>query len=157
MNGFGTVGARATVRAASEWDGGVARAIALLRRPDAVKGEMNRRGTPLASLFGLPEALRRAPEGPSASLPLSMLLLLDTADTMRLFEATQKLHLHLGQEVASWPVGTAEMSVIPGRGNFRVVEILYGGERLIAAAPWRGGGTQAALKLIEESSTLARA
>lgn len=157
MSSQGPVGARAAARAASEWDGGNARAIALLRRPDAVKTEMNRRGTPIASLIALPEALRRPPEGPSAHLPAWMLLLLDSADTLRLFEAKQKLHLHLGEEVATWAAGTVKMTVQPGRGNFRVVEIAYGGERLIVAAPWRGGGVQAALKLIEQSTSFARA
>lgn len=118
---------------------------------------MNRRGTPLASLIGLPEELRRAPEGASAIMPLSMLLLLDSADTLRLFESNQKLHLHLGQEVGTWPAGEAQMKVLPGRGNFRAVEIAYPGERLLLAAPWRGGGTQAALKLIEEATSLSRA
>jgi hypothetical protein len=157
MSSQGTVGARAAVRAASEWNEGTARAVAVLRRPDAVKSEMNRRGTPLASLIGLPEALRRPPEGPSAHLPAWMLLLVDSADTVRLFEAKQKLHLHLGEELAAWPPGRAKMTVLPGRGNFRAIEIAYGGERLVVAAPWRGGGTQAALKLIEGATSLSRA
>jgi hypothetical protein len=157
MSSGGTVGARAAVRAASEWNEGSARAIVLLRRPDAVKTEMNRRGTPLASLIGLPEALRRPPEGPSAHLPTWMLLLLDSADTLRLFEAKQKLHLHLGEEVATWPAGLAKMTVQPGRGNFRAVEIAYGGEQLVVAAPWRGGGAQSALGLIEGSTSFSRA
>ncbi len=157
MSSQGTVGARAAVRAASEWNGGNARAIALLRRPDAVKSEMSRRGTPIASLIGLPEILRLPPEGPSAQLPIWMLLVIDSADTLRLFEAKQRLHLHLGEEVATWPAGTVKMTVHQGRGNFRAVEIAYGGEQLIAAAPWRGGATQAALKLIEESTSFAHA
>jgi hypothetical protein len=157
MSSGGTVGARAAVRAASEWSGGHARAIVFMRRPDAVKAEMNRRGTPIASLIALPEVLRRSPEGPSAHLPISMLLLLDSADTLRLFQAKQKLHLQLAEEVATWPAGRVKMTVQPGRGNFRAVEIAYGGEQLIIATPWRGGGTQAALKLIEASTSFSPA
>ncbi len=153
MHSETTVGSRATLRAAGEWDGGVARAIALLRRADSVKAEMNRRGTFLASRIGLPEELRRAPEGASATLPTSMLLVLDSADTLRLFAAEQKLHLHLGEEAMSWPAGRASMTVLPGRGNFRAVEISHEGGRLLVAAPWRGSGTQAALELIEQATS----
>jgi hypothetical protein len=157
MSTQGTVGPRAAVRAASEWNGGNARAVVFLRRPDAVKTEMNRRGTPIASLVGLPEALRRPPEGPSAHLPAAMLLLLDSAEALRLFEAKQKLHLRMGEELATWPAGTVKMTIQPGRGNFRAVAIAYRGEQLVIAAPWRGGGAQAALKLIEQSTSFARA
>jgi hypothetical protein len=148
MTNEAVVGARATLRAAQEWNGGSARAISLLRRPDVVKSEFNRRGTFLASRIGLGEPLRRPPEGASATLPPSMLLLLDFSDALHLFAANQKLHLHLGEEVMSWGAGAAEVTVLPGHGNFRPVEIDYGSERLLVAAPWRGSGTQAALELI---------
>lgn len=151
-----TVGEPAALRAAGEWAGGIAQAIVLLRRPDAVKAEIDRRGTPLASLLGLPEALRRAPEGPGAHLPPRMLLLLDSACALRLFEAEREVELRLGEEVASWRAGTVKMTVQPGRGRFRPVEIAYGGEQLVVAAPWRGGA-QAALRLIEERTGFARA
>jgi hypothetical protein len=134
------------------WSGGSARAISLLRRPDVVKSELNRRGTFLASRVGLDEPLRRAPEGASATLPPSMLLVLDSADALHLFAANQNLHLNIGEEVISWRPGEARVTVLPGHGNFRPVEIAYASDRLLVAAPWRGSGTQAALELIERES-----
>ena len=146
------MGSGATRRAAEEWKGGSARAISLLRRPDVVKSELNRRGTFLASRIALDEPLRRPPEGDTANLPPSMLLVLDFSDTLHLFAAKQKLHLHLGEEVMSWPAGEVEVRVLDGRGNFRPVEIAYARDHLLVAAPWRGSGTQAALKLIEQAT-----
>jgi hypothetical protein len=117
-----------------------------------VKGELNRRGTFLASRIALDEPLRRPPEGASATLPPAMLLLLDVSDTLHLFAAKQKLHMHLGEEVMSWRAGEANVTVLPGHGNFRPVEIDYGSEQLLVAAPWRGKGTQAALGLIAQAT-----
>jgi hypothetical protein len=143
------IGSKATLRAARELTDSPARAISLLRRPDAVKAELNRRGTFLASRIGLDEPLRRPPEGASATLPISMLLVLDSSNAVRLFAANQKLHLHLDEEVMRWNAGEAEVTVLPGRGNFRAVEIAYAGGQLLVAAPWRGSGTQEALKTFE--------
>ena len=105
------LGGRAIQKAAAELGGRRALAIALLRRPDAVKAELNRRGTFLASWLGLDEALRRTPEGASAQLPATLLLILDDSGSLRLFEGVQKLHLRLGEELMSWGPGRARVTV----------------------------------------------
>lgn len=130
------------------------RAAAWLRRPDFVRRELNRRGTFLASRIALPESLRAEPEGLSATLPGVMLLLLDHANTLRLFEAARRMRgLELGEQLLEWGAGTGGVKVLPGRGNFRAVEIGAEGNRVLVAVQWRSSGQRPALELMERETS----
>jgi hypothetical protein len=129
----------------------------VLMRPDMLGDEMESsiatRAAGLAPLVWLAEPLRRPVEGATANLPSRMILRLDGDGALRLLSlAMGKPHPKTSREVARWPAGSARVSLCPGHGLFRPVEIAYDDGRLLLAAPRRTKRQRAGLRIIREAT-----
>lgn len=142
------------LKALGDWNGAAPRAVATLRRPDLVKQELTMRGTGISTRMLLEEQLRRPPEGVTATLPATTMLVLDQEGALHLLEVKQGVRPHAGETLIHWPAGTASVSVRPRRGSgFWAVEIADSQQTLLLAAPCKASsGAKAALKLIEQAS-----
>jgi hypothetical protein len=151
----GSIAGRTAARLAGEWGAQRFGAATVLRRPDALRSELARRGTAMAGRLALDDSLRQPLDGATAALPANTLLLLDDSGALRLFEVTTRwLRFRLGEELKSWPADAARVTILPGRGNFRAVEIDDGAARLLLAAQWRGRNLREALKAVAAATAL---
>jgi hypothetical protein len=145
-------------RLANQWSPGPVRAAALVRQPDYIKFGLDATGVPeLSARLSLPPELRELPNAAVKALPDMQLLVLDQLDTLHLVALRGWTVGRIDRELMRWPVRDVTLTVKPGKGKFRAVEIVSGETKLMLAGPWKNDSQREALELIERETASARA
>lgn len=133
-----------------------------MRRPDYLKEGVDRVNEKLDP-FGIwrrsvsaprrwfPPELLEPPSPAVRALPDMQLLVLDLLGTLHLIGLEGDI-ARLGKELMQWPVRDVMLTVKPGKGKFRAVEIVSDETELLLAAPWKNDHQREALELIERET-----
>ena len=152
-------------RLAGRWSKTPVRAAALVRRPDYLKEGLDRVNKKLDP-FGiwnlsaprrwLPPELLKPPSAAVRALPDMQLLVLDQLGTLHLIGLKGDI-ARLGRELMQWAVRDVTLTVKPGKGKFRAVEIVSDETELLLVGPWKNDSQREALELIERETASTRA
>ena len=130
------------------------RAAVFLRRADYIKLGLNIAAFPFGSLserLTLPPELLEPPNAAVRALPDMQLLVLDQLKTLHLIGLKGWTLSRVDRELMQWPVREVSLTVKPGKGKFRAVEIVSGETELLLAGPWSDSQREA-LELIERET-----